>query len=90
MASKYYSAFVQRQDWSNKVRFLDDLKKIKKEELVAYAKKFFAKNYIVVYKRQGEDDKVVKVENPGITPIQINRTQSEYLQNFNKIEANIN
>ena len=87
LASKYYSAFVQRQDWSNKVRFLDDLKKIKKEELVAYAKKFFAKNYIVVYKRQGEDDKVVKVENPGITPIQINRTQSEYLQNFNKIEA---
>lgn len=87
LASKYYSAFVQRQDWSNKVRFLDELKKVKKEELVAYAKKFFAKNYIVVYKRQGEDDKVVKVENPGITPIQINRTQSEYLQNFNKIKA---
>ena len=87
LASKYYSAFVQRQDWSNKVRFLDELKKVKKEELVAYAKKFFAKNYIVVYKRQGEDDKVVKVENPGITPIQINRTQSEYLKNFNKIEA---
>ncbi len=87
LASKYYTTFIQRQNWSDKVRFLDELKKVKKEDLVAFAKEFFAKNYVVIYKRQGEDDKIVKVENPGITPIQINRTQSKYLQNFNSIEA---
>ena len=87
LASLYYTAFIQRQNWDDKLRYLDDLKKISKEDLVAFANKFFTGDYVVVYKRMGEDENVVKVENPGITPIQINRTQSEYLMNFSKQES---
>ena len=70
---------------NGKVKGVFALKKISKEDLVAFANKFFTGDYVVVYKRMGEDENVVKVENPGITPIQINRTQSEYLMNFGKI-----
>lgn len=87
LASMYYSTFISRQNWQDKVAFLDELKKISKEELVAFANKFFTDDYVLVYKRKGEDDKVVKVENPGITPIQINRTQSPYLKSFNAIAS---
>lgn len=83
----YMSAFIQKQNWNDEVEFLDDLKKITKEELVAYANDFFKDDYVVVYKRQGEDKNIVKVQNPGITPIQINRDPSDYLANFNKIES---
>ena len=88
LASMYYNAFIHNENWNDKVQFLDDLKKVSKDELVAYANKFFTDNYVVVYKRQGVDENIAKVENPGITPIQINReAESEYLKEFNKIEA---
>lgn len=87
LASMYYSTFISRQSWSDRVKFLDELKKISKEELVAFANKFFTGNYVLVYKRKGEDEEVVKVDNPEITPIQINRTQSLYLKAFNEIES---
>jgi len=88
LASMYYNAFIHKQNWNDKVQFLDDLKKISKDELVAFANKFFTDNYVVVYKRQGVDKDIAKVENPGITPIQINRgAESEYLKEFNKIES---
>jgi zinc protease len=80
----YMSAYIERQNWNDKVRFLEDLRKITKDELVAFANDFFTENYVVVYKRKGEDPNIVKVQNPGITPIKINRNQSEYLANFNK------
>jgi predicted Zn-dependent peptidase len=83
----YMSAFIEKQNWNDKVKFLEDLKKITKDELVAFANDFFTDNYVVVYKRKGEDSNIVKVQNPGITPIKINREQSEYLANFNKIES---
>ncbi|WKK64662.1 M16 family metallopeptidase [Lutimonas zeaxanthinifaciens] len=88
LASMYYNAFIHGEQWNNKIQFLDDLKKISKAELVAFANEFFGNNYVVVYKKQGEDRNIAKVENPGITPIQINRgAESEYLKEFVKIES---
>jgi predicted Zn-dependent peptidase len=88
LASMYYNAFIHGENWNSKIEFLDDLKKISKEELVAYAKKFFTGNYVVVYKRQGVDKNIAKVQNPGITPIAINRgAESEFFKKFNAIES---
>ena len=68
--------------------FLNELKKISKEELVAFANEFFKENYAVVYKRQGKDENIVKVENPKITPIRIdNESRSEFLADFNQMES---
>lgn len=88
LASAYYNAFIHHEKWEDKVKFLNDLKKITKNELVAFANKFYQNNYVVTYKRKGEDKSIVKVENPGITPVNLNRGKSsEYVQAFNKIES---
>lgn len=88
LASAYFNAFIHHEDWSDKVKFLDDLKKISKQELVDFANKFYQNNYVVTYKRKGEDKNIVKVQNPGITPVNLNRDKSsEFLKEFNKIES---
>jgi len=88
LASAYYNAFIHHEDWVNKVAFLDELKKITKQELVAFAKAFYKNNYVVTYKRKGEDKNIAKVKNPGITPVNLNRgKQSEFIQAFNKKES---
>lgn len=88
LASAYYNAFIHHEDWAQEVAFLDDLKKISKQELVDFANNFYKDNYVVVYKRQGEDKDIVKVKNPGITPVNLNRDKkSEYLQHFMEMES---
>ncbi|WP_046745560.1 M16 family metallopeptidase [Kordia zhangzhouensis] len=88
LASAYYNAFIHHEDWAKKVKFLDELRKITKEELVAFANEFYQDNYVVTYKRKGEDTSIVKVENPGITPVNLNRDKSStYMKEFNAIEA---
>ena len=88
LADMYVNAFILHEDWNHKVKFLDDLKKITKEELVAFAKNFYKDNYVITYKRKGEDNSIVKVENPGITPVNLNRDKSsEYFIAFNQKES---
>ena len=88
LADTYVNAFIYKQDWSKRVQFLNDLKKITKEQLVAFAKTFYQDNYVVTYKRKGEDTNIVKVANPGITPVNLNRDKSsDYIKAFNKKES---
>ncbi len=88
LASMYYNAFIHHENWSDKVKFLDDLKKISKEELVAYANDFFKGNHVVTYKRRGEDKNIAKVKNPGITPNALNKgAESQFLKDFNAMKS---
>ncbi|NNF82130.1 MAG: insulinase family protein [Flavobacteriaceae bacterium] len=88
LANAYVDAFIYGQKWEDQVKFLDDLKTITKDELVAYVNDFYKDNYVVTYKRKGEDPNVVKVSNPGITPVNLNRgKQSEWVSNFYKMES---
>jgi predicted Zn-dependent peptidase len=88
VANAYVSAFVHFQDWETRVQFIDEMSKVKKEDLVAFANEFYNDNYVAAYKRQGENSSLVKVENPGITPIELNRDKkSTFLENFNAIET---
>ncbi|MCF6349911.1 MAG: insulinase family protein [Flavobacteriaceae bacterium] len=88
LASAYYKAFIHRQDWKDEAAFLGDLRKITKQEVMDFAKGFYKENYVVTYKRQGKDDSIAKVENPGITAIELNRgKKSEFLQAFEKMES---
>ncbi|WP_298896333.1 M16 family metallopeptidase [uncultured Psychroserpens sp.] len=88
LANMYVDAFIKNQDWKNRVQFLEDLRGITKQDLVDFANSFYKDNYVVTYKRQGEDKSIVKVENPGITPVNLNRDKtSDYLASFNEIES---
>ncbi len=78
-AHLFVAAFTNGRDWADQLSYYDELEKITKKDLVAFANKFFADNYVVVYKRTGVNPNVVKVEKPKITPIQIDRSkQSQF------------
>lgn len=88
LASAYYNAFIHREDWNDKVAFIEGLRKITKQEIVDFANQFYGENYVVTYKRQGKDDNISKVENPGITPVSLNRDKkSEFITSFSKMES---
>ena len=88
LATAYYDAFIHREDWKDKVSFISDLRKITKQEVMDFAKEFYKENYVVTYKRKGEDKTIAKVENPSITPVELNRgKQSEYIVNFDKMKS---
>lgn len=73
--------------WKTRVSELDEMQKITKAEIVAYANQFFTNNnYAVIYKRKGEDKSIVKVDKPTITPVETNAgKQSEFLKKINNI-----
>ncbi len=84
VANEYVSAFVHFQDWKGRVSLFDKMRKVTKEELVTFANTFYGNNYVTVYKRQGKTKDLVKVENPGITPIELNREEkSKFITDFN-------
>ena len=52
---------------------LDEMSKVTKKELVDFANQLFTdNNYVVIYKRKGEDKNIIKVEKPPITPVETN------------------
>jgi len=70
--------FVNNLSWDFITTRYQRLKEITKSELVEFANKIFKIEPIVVYKRQGEDQNVMKVEKPSITPIRLNQNLSEF------------
>ena len=84
VAYEYVDAFVHFQNWEDRVRLLDELKKISKEDLVKFANEFYKDNYVVVKKNQGKSTDLVKVPKPKITPNELNRDKSsEFITSFN-------
>lgn len=85
-ASILMDNFTSDLNWANTVSYVDFLSKIKKEDIMAFAQKYLNDNYVAVYKRQGEDKNVVKVEKPAITPVSVNRNdQSAFLKQVNNM-----
>ena len=64
--------FVLEDDWMNNVAYTDLLSKITRKDIVDFANRYLGNNYVAVYKRQGEDKNIVKVEKPPITPVETN------------------
>ncbi|MBR9919677.1 MAG: insulinase family protein [Bacteroidetes bacterium] len=70
------NAFIKGMDWEDYVNRYERMRNITKEQIVAFAQKHFRNNYLVVYKRTGEDPNVLKVDKPSITPVSVNREES--------------
>jgi predicted Zn-dependent peptidase len=87
-AENLMDAFTSEIDWKNQVAYTDQLSKITKKDIVAFANKYFADNYVAIYKRMGEDKNVVKVVKPSITAVETNRdAQSEFVKAVNQMPA---
>ncbi len=88
-ARNLMNAFTSEMDWKDQVAYVDQLYKLTKKDIVDFANKYFQNNYVVVYKRKGEDKNIVKVEKPPITPVETNRNaQSEFVKKVNNMPAN--
>ncbi|GAA4464150.1 insulinase family protein [Nemorincola caseinilytica] len=75
------AVFTSEDDWRNNVTYAERLSKLTKADIVAFANKYLNDNYVVVYKRKGEDKNVVKVPKPAITPVETNRdAQSAFVK----------
>jgi predicted Zn-dependent peptidase len=81
-------AFINDEPWENEVNSIARLEKITKQDIVDFANKFYKDNYVVVYKRTGEDKNVVKVVKPALTPVSVNREeQSGFLEKIKDMKA---
>ncbi len=71
-AEMLMTCFTSETDWKDEIAFVNDLSSITKQEVVNFANKYFADNYVLVYKRIGENAPTEKIEKPEITPVQTN------------------
>ena len=80
------SAFVFDQSWEDKVNEIKELEKIKKKDVVEFAKAFYKDNYVAVYKENSKDELVrEKVGKPDITPLNIPKeNKSDFFKKFNE------
>jgi predicted Zn-dependent peptidase len=83
-ASAITSAFILGKTWADSVRRWKTLEGLTQADVADFAKKHLRPdNYCVVYKHQGPDASVMKVEKPPITPIEVNRAaDSSFAQQF--------
>jgi len=85
----FVDAFILNKSWEEYSSFLNDLSKIKKQDIVDFVKKNYNDNYVVVYKRTGDDPNAIKVTKPQITPVSVNRdSKSEFLASVLEKEVN--
>ncbi|CAI9685064.1 M16 family metallopeptidase [Elizabethkingia anophelis] len=81
LATNLYDTYIKGRSWDQELNEINEYSKITKADIVKFANDFFKDNYVVVYKEKGVNDKLVRVENPGITPIQLNKdAQSPFLK----------
>lgn len=88
LAASLYKSFINDTPWNEVVQEYDLLDKITKKDLMDFAKANYKDNYVIVYKHQGENKDLVRVSNPGITPIHLNRdAESTFYKEFNKVKT---
>lgn len=91
-AFEMLDAFVNDQKWQKSVDRIERISKITKKEIIDFANKNFTKsNYVIVYKKTGENSATEKVEKPAITPVEVDRDNtSPFVQGINKtVPSNI-
>jgi len=87
-AESLMDAYTSEIDWKNQVAYTDQLSKITKKDIVAFANKYFNDNYVAIFKRKGEDKNLVKVIKPSITAVETNRdAQSEFVKTVNQMPS---
>ncbi|MBE6255811.1 MAG: insulinase family protein [Prevotella sp.] len=71
----FQNAFIHGIDWKDAVEEIDRISALTKEDIVGFAQRNFKDNYVTVFKRQGDDPNIKKIDKPEITAIPSNRDQ---------------
>ena len=74
-------AFINGIDWDKAVNKYDRMSRLTKQDIADFASRHFNDHYAIVYKLNGDDTTLVKIDKPHITPIPANRDkQSEFVR----------
>ncbi len=87
-AMAFVDAFTNDVKWQHAINLIERLSKITKQDVIDFVKaNYHDNNYVIVYKKEGVDTSVQKVEKPQITPVEVNREdQSPFVKSI--LEAN--
>jgi predicted Zn-dependent peptidase len=89
-ASNLMDDFTSGVDWRTDIASINELSKVTKAQIVAFANKYLKdNNFAIVYKHQGTDKNIIKVDKPTITPVEVNAgEQSAFVKTINAMPAN--
>jgi predicted Zn-dependent peptidase len=73
-ANDMVMAFTNEMPWAEYISNIQKMEAIDKEALMAFANEHYKDNYVIVYKRTGEDPNKMEVEKPSITKVDLDRT----------------
>ncbi|MFN0275408.1 MAG: M16 family metallopeptidase [Chitinophagales bacterium] len=83
----FVDSYIKGVDWRQYMSESDRMEKFTKQEVMDFAAAQL-NNYVIVYKRQGQDTTVQKVDKPKITPIEANRdSSSAFLRQYQIIPS---
>ena len=85
---KMENSFVNETDWADEVASIDRIAAITKEALVDFARRRLGDGYVTVFKRQGDDPTLKKIDKPEITAIPANRDLvSDFVTEMEAVEV---
>ena len=77
------NSFIDDIPWKDVVNEVEELSKITKEDIVAFANEHFKDNYVQVNKLEQRDPTDTRIAKPAITPIMMNRdAASQFLRDI--------
>ena len=83
--SSMSGAFAKNISWKKHLQYFNELSAITKEEVITFAQKNYAENYVAVYRLQNDSSSNLQVEKPAITPIEVPPgNRSAFLTDFSK------
>ena len=71
--SMFERSFINGIEWKDAVNRIDRIAALTKEDIVAFAQRHLTDNFVTVFKRQGDDPNIKKIDKPEITAIPANR-----------------
>lgn len=82
-ASAMLNSELDGVNYKDVVNRINRLSTINKQQVIDFVRTWYGDNYVIVYKKNGVDENVVKVVKPAITPVAMNReAQSTFLKNI--------
>ncbi|MBQ1636655.1 MAG: insulinase family protein, partial [Bacteroidales bacterium] len=83
LVSAEVNCFINDIEWKDFVHEIDELSKITKDDVVAFANENFKDNYVQINKLEKPDPTDTRIAKPAITPIMMNRdASSQFLRDL--------
>ncbi|EJF52905.1 putative Zn-dependent peptidase [Saprospira grandis DSM 2844] len=88
-AGQMLDAFISNQDWATVSNKFARMRKFSKQQITDFAKTYMGEdNGVVVFKREGQDDNISKVDKPSITAVEPAKdTLSTFRQAFEEMPS---